>query len=71
MSRNAYTSCDYEGGCNRSPANGDALYRVNPKGETGIFMCAEHRDEIEREAEPLPYTQGDYSADLYYGIEGN
>lgn len=24
----------------------DALYRVNPKGEPGIFMCAEHARRI-------------------------
>lgn len=41
MSRNAYTTCD-EPGCDRSPANGDALFRVNPKGEPGVFMCKEH-----------------------------
>lgn len=41
MTRNGYTTCD-EPGCDRSPANGDALYRVNPKGEKGIFMCKEH-----------------------------
>lgn len=39
--RNAFTTCD-EPGCDRSPAKGDALYRVNPKGEIGIFMCDEH-----------------------------
>lgn len=39
--RNAYTPCD-EPRCDRSPAKGDVLYMVNPKGEIGIFMCAEH-----------------------------
>lgn len=43
MARTAYTVCD-EDGCDRSPANGDALFRVNPKGEKGIFMCREHAD---------------------------
>lgn len=41
MARNAHTPCD-EPGCARSPARGDALFRVNPKGEAGIFMCKEH-----------------------------
>lgn len=41
MGRTAHTTCD-EPGCDRSPANGDVLYRVNPKGEKGIFMCKEH-----------------------------
>jgi hypothetical protein len=41
MSRNAFTTCD-EPGCPKSPANGDVLYRVNPKGEKGIFMCKDH-----------------------------
>lgn len=46
---NAYTLCaqDY---CVRSPADGDVLYRVNPKGEPGVFMCREHADDVEREA---------------------
>jgi hypothetical protein len=41
MGRTAYTTCD-EPGCERAPANGDVLYRVNPKGEKGIFMCDKH-----------------------------
>jgi hypothetical protein len=41
MGRTAHTPCD-EPGCGRSPVNGDVLYRVNPKGEKGIFMCEEH-----------------------------
>lgn len=45
MSRNAYAPCD-EVGCDRSPANGDVLYRVNPKGEIGVFMCQQHRDAV-------------------------
>lgn len=27
-------------------------------------------DDMLKEFEPLPYSPGDYSADLYYGIEG-
>lgn len=27
----------------------EPLYRVNPKGEIGVFMCAYHRNKIERE----------------------
>jgi hypothetical protein len=41
MSRNAYTPCDSPG-CTRSPVNGDVLFRVNPKGELGVFMCEQH-----------------------------
>lgn len=39
--RNGYTPCAADG-CDRSPATGDALHRVNPKGERGIFMCERH-----------------------------
>lgn len=49
MGRNAYTSCD-EKDCKRSPVNGHPLYRVNPKGQTGIFMCREHAEKVEKEA---------------------
>lgn len=53
MSRTAHTPCDYisDDGrqCDRSPVNGDVLYRMNPKGEAGIFMCEEHAAQIERE----------------------
>lgn len=45
MGRTARTTCDWpdDGGCGRSPANGDVLYRTNPKREIpGIFMCEEH-----------------------------
>lgn len=35
--------CD-EWGCEKTVEDG-ALYRVNPKGRPGIFMCAEHRAE--------------------------
>lgn len=38
---NAETPCAEEG-CDRSAAQGYALYRVNPKGEKGIFKCSEH-----------------------------
>ena len=49
MGRNAYDPRD-EDGCDRSPANGHPLFRVNPKGEAGVFMCSEHHDAVEREA---------------------
>lgn len=45
MARNGYTPCDFEE-CKRSPVNGDALFRVNPKGEPGVFMCYEHAEEF-------------------------
>jgi hypothetical protein len=48
MSRNAHTPCD-EPGCDRSPFKGDILFRVNPKGEKGIFMCNKHSREVELE----------------------
>ena len=41
MSRTAYTPCDWPE-CDRSPANGHMLFRVNPKGQKGVFMCQEH-----------------------------
>ena len=49
MGRTAHTTCDWpdDGGCDRSPATGHALFRTNPKGEPGVFMCAEHA-ELER-----------------------
>jgi hypothetical protein len=46
--QNAYTPCNAEG-CGRSPANGDVLYRVAPKGQIGPWACAEHV-EAERHA---------------------
>ena len=42
MARNAYTPCDDPSGCDRSPATGHPLYRVNAKGEPGDFRCFEH-----------------------------
>ncbi len=39
--RNGYTPCDWPG-CDRSIVTGWALFRVNPTGQTGIFMCSEH-----------------------------
>lgn len=44
--RTAYTPCDYPG-CDLSPAkDGVALFRVNVKGETGVFMCPRHAREV-------------------------
>jgi hypothetical protein len=54
MGRTAHTPCD-EPGCDRSPANGDVLYRVNPKGartrrKKGLFGTAlGYRQTGERE----------------------
>lgn len=48
MTRTAYTSCNEET-CDRSPANGFALFRVNPKGEKGVFMCEEHARELKKD----------------------
>ena len=42
---NAYTTCA-EDSCDRSPATGWPLFRVNPKGERGVFMCKEHAAEV-------------------------
>jgi uncharacterized Zn finger protein (UPF0148 family) len=42
----AYTPCAY-GDCERCPADGTPLFRVNPKGERGIFMCAEHKQIVD------------------------
>jgi hypothetical protein len=39
--RNGYTPCAVDG-CECSVARGDGLYRVNPTGEAGIFMCEDH-----------------------------
>lgn len=45
--RTAYTPCDFQG-CTRSPARDKIpLFRVNPTGETGIFMCAAHAAEVD------------------------
>lgn len=30
-------------GCMRGMATGDSLFRVNPKGEKGVWACREHR----------------------------
>lgn len=48
MSRNAYTPCD-EKGCTLTPMDGP-MFRVNPKGEIGVFMCRAHAEAVEREA---------------------
>lgn len=39
--RHRDTPCAVDGCTVTSP-----LYRVNPKGEAGIFMCAEHAREV-------------------------
>lgn len=44
--RNAYTPCAADG-CERSPHTGHPLFRVNNYGVEGIFMCAEHKAEID------------------------
>jgi hypothetical protein len=36
--------CDAEG-CTKTVENG-VLWRVNPKGVKGIFMCGEHRQIV-------------------------
>lgn len=49
MSRTGLDPCD-ESGCDRTPADGYVLYRVNPKGQPGVYMCREHAEAVEREA---------------------
>lgn len=39
--RTGYTPCDWPE-CEHSIVNGWALFRVNPTGQRGIFMCSEH-----------------------------
>lgn len=41
VGRYVFTPCAVDG-CERSPAAGDALHRVNLYGVEGIFMCGEH-----------------------------
>ena len=41
MVRTGYTPCDWPD-CPRTIVDGWALFRVNPTGQTGIFMCSEH-----------------------------
>lgn len=55
MARTAYTPCDWPD-CDRSPVDGWALFRVNPKGETGIFMCSEHAGASPEEVADLMDT---------------
>jgi len=43
-SRTGHTPCDTEG-CDRSPARGHPLFRANPRGEPGIFLCDQHMRE--------------------------
>lgn len=31
--------------CEKGPADGVALFRQNPKGETGIWACEEHNKQ--------------------------
>lgn len=65
MGRTAYTPCDYPE-CNRTPADGWALFRVNPKGQTGIFMCSEHSDTSQEEVADLMDTVSSYMKDMGY-----
>jgi hypothetical protein len=39
--------------CHRGMANGATLFRINPKGEKGVWTCREHRDQTDtpRDAE--------------------
>jgi hypothetical protein len=53
--RTAYTPCDWPG-CDRSPVDGWALFRVNPKGQTGVFMCSEHAGRSPEEVADLMDT---------------
>lgn len=46
---NAFTTCA-EDGCARCAADGHVMWRVNTKGQKGIFMCGEHAEAVEREA---------------------
>lgn len=29
--------------CHRGPKTGDTLFRINPKGQTGVWACEVHR----------------------------
>lgn len=42
---NAITPCAFDG-CVRTVHEGFAFFRVNPKGEKGIFMCLDHAKEV-------------------------
>lgn len=46
--RTAYTPCEWPE-CDRSPVGGWALFRVNPTGQKGIFMCSEHAGRSPKE----------------------
>lgn len=69
MGRTARTPCDYED-CDRSPINGDPLFRVNPKGEIGIFMCREHADNAIK-VRMSTYADQQILADESNGIIGD
>ncbi len=40
----AYSTCAFPG-CDHRPIDGWAMYRVNPKGQPGIWMCKEHSEK--------------------------
>lgn len=35
--------------CGKSPAQGHNLYRQNPKGQPGVFACAQHSKPVDDE----------------------
>lgn len=55
MARRFDTPCAFEG-CDRSNANGHALFRINPKGEPGIFMCKQHAGPGRGECNCFPHS---------------
>lgn len=39
--------------CNRGPATtGDSVYRINAKGQPGIWACEEHRENTDAPRDP-------------------
>lgn len=44
IKRNGYTPCAVDGCDQGSPGHPAALFRVNPKGQEGVFMCEDHAE---------------------------
>ena len=57
--RTGYTPCDWPG-CEHSIVNGWALFRVNPTGQRGIFMCSEHAGASPEEVADLMDAVADH-----------
>ena len=38
--------------CGKGPPNGPSVFRVNAKGQPGVWACDEHRRHADKQADP-------------------